>query len=183
MFLLQGGENKIVLVTGWENKIVDCSCYRVGKIRLFLLQGGENGGSCAGGFGVCCYFLAECGGTYSQNLTYWQKTSTTPCSINICKCQSDVCFIRLDFTSFDLHQPDSDLSPTTTLAGQCVEDMLTVASPGAPPAPPLCGTNTGYHMYVELQGTNCAQLTITQGTVTANREWDITISQIVCPGM
>ena len=173
MFLLQGG----------ENKIVDCSCYRVGKIRLFLLQGGGNGGSCAGGFGVCCYFLAECGGTYSQNLTYWQKTSTTPCSINICKCQSDVCFIRLDFTSFDLHQPDSDLSPTTTLAGQCVEDMLTVASPGAPPAPPLCGTNTGYHMYVELQGTNCAQLTITQGTVTANREWDITISQIVCPGM
>ena len=26
------------------------------KLALFQTQGGVNGGSCAGGFGVCCYF-------------------------------------------------------------------------------------------------------------------------------
>ena len=33
---------------------------------------------------------AACGGSYNQNLTYWSTTSTTPCTINICKCQEEV---------------------------------------------------------------------------------------------
>ena len=88
-------------------------------------QGGASGGQCAGGFGVCCYFLAECGRTYSQNLTYWTKTSgtaTSPCTINVCKCQQDVCFLRLDFNSFNLYQPNTDVTiANPTLAGQCVQ--------------------------------------------------------------
>ena len=88
-------------------------------------QGGASGGQCAGGFGVCCYFLAECGRTYSQNLTYWTKTSgtaTSPCTINVCKCQAEVCFLRLDFNSFNLYQPDTDTTAANpTLAGQCVQ--------------------------------------------------------------
>ena len=35
-------------------------------------------------------FQAACGGSYNQNLTYWSTTSTTPCTINICKCQEEV---------------------------------------------------------------------------------------------
>merc|ERR1719336_2211538 len=54
-----------------------------------LEKGGATGGTCAGGFGVCCYFIAECGRTYSQNLTYWSKTSTSPCNIQVCKCQTE----------------------------------------------------------------------------------------------
>ena len=88
-------------------------------------QGGASGGQCAGGFGVCCYFLAECGRTYSQNLTYWTKTAgtaTSPCTINVCKCQAEVCFLRLDFNSFNLYQPDTDTTAANpTLAGQCVQ--------------------------------------------------------------
>ena len=60
--------------------------------------------------------------------------------------------------------------------------MLTVSSPGAVPAPRLCGTNHGYHLYVEVGGEDCAQLSLTQGSIAATREWDITITQVVCPG-
>ena len=38
---------------------------------------------------------AACGGSYNQNLTYWSTTETTPCTINICKCQEEVRPLRL----------------------------------------------------------------------------------------
>ena len=63
-----------------------------------------------------------------------------------------------------------------------MQDVLTVSSPGAVPAPRLCGTNHGYHLYVEVGGEDCAQLSLTQGSIAATREWDITITQVVCPG-
>ena len=99
-------------------------CICIYEFIFFILQGGATGGTCAGGFGVCCYFLADCGSTYSQNLTYWSKTSSSssPCSINVCKCQQDVCFLRLDFNSFNLYQPNTDVTiANPTLAGQCVQ--------------------------------------------------------------
>ena len=96
-----------------------------------MFQGGSTGGTCAGGFGVCCYFIANCGRSYSQNLTYWTKTTTTPCTINVCKCQSEVCFLRLDFNSFNIYQPNTDLTVTNpTIASQCDQDVLTISSPG-----------------------------------------------------
>ena len=71
---------------------------------------------------MCCYFIASCGQSYSQNLTYWTKTSTTPCNIKVCKCQSDVCFLRLDFNSFNLYQPNTDTTlANPTLASQCIQ--------------------------------------------------------------
>ena len=80
---------------------------------------------------MCCYFIANCGRSYSQNLTYWTKTTTTPCTINVCKCQSEVCFLRLDFNSFNIYQPNTDLTVTNpTLASQCDQDVLTISSPG-----------------------------------------------------
>lgn len=68
------------------------------------------------------------------------------------------------------------------LAAAVPQDVLTVSSPGAVPAPRLCGTNHGYHLYVEVGGEDCAQLSLTQGSIAATREWDITITQVVCPG-
>lgn len=71
-------------------------------------------------------------------------------------------------------------------AGQCRHDYFTISSPGAPPQPVICGTmQSGTHLYVEMEGgegLGCAQLSITQGSITATRAWDITISQIICPG-
>ena len=43
---------------------------------------------------------AECGGTYSENSTYFDTTTTTPCTITICKCQPDICYLRLNYDSF-----------------------------------------------------------------------------------
>ena len=80
-----------------------------------------------------CPNQAACGGTYSQNLTYWSTTSTSPCSINVCKCQEEVtasdpilqphappsppppppsllqvCFLKLDFATMQLKGPETD---------------------------------------------------------------------------
>ena len=80
-----------------------------------------------------------------------------------------------------------------------MQDVLTISSPGAIPVPRLCGINNGYHLYVEMPGNicsirssiimfifiagdSCAQLSLTQGNIAATREWDITITQVVCPG-
>ncbi len=30
---------------------------------------------------------------YSK-VTYWHTTTTTPCTVKVCKCQTDICFIR-----------------------------------------------------------------------------------------
>ena len=67
-------------------------------------------------------------------MTYWHTTSTTPCSVKVCKCQADVCFIRsdlfaqmssfsernlivlilrLDMTRMELYPPNTDYSLTT----------------------------------------------------------------------
>ena len=133
---------------------------------------------------MCCYFIANCGRSYSQNLTYWTKTTTTPCTINVCKCQSEVCFLRLDFNSFNIYQPNTDLTVTNpTIASQCDQDVLTISSPGwlpvkpscnasdwsttgAIPVPRLCGVNNGYHLYVEMPGDDdsCAELSLTQAS-------------------
>ena len=61
----------------------------------------------------------------------WTKSTTTPCTINVCKCQSEVCFLRLDFNSFNIYQPNTDLTVTNpTIASQCDQDVLTISSPG-----------------------------------------------------
>ena len=40
----------------------------------------------------------------------------------VCKCQTEVCFIRLDFNSFNLYQPNTDTTiANPTLAGQCIQ--------------------------------------------------------------
>ena len=33
-----------------------------------------------------------------------------------------------------------------------------------------------------MPGDDCAELSLTQGSISATREWDITITQVVCPG-
>jgi len=45
----------------------------------------------------------DCGSTGSENCTYLMQTATdaltaNPCTYTICRCNSDICRIRLDFT-------------------------------------------------------------------------------------
>ena len=73
--------------------------------------GGSSSGSCASSFGVCCVFSLSCGSSSSQNNTYATMTSYTvssdpdPCTYTICKSNSDVCKLRIDFETFDIGKP------------------------------------------------------------------------------
>merc|ERR1711990_1277259 len=51
-------------------------------------KGGTNAGSCASGFGVCCTFTLSCGGSSSENCTYFDSSTsqgTGSCKAEICK--------------------------------------------------------------------------------------------------
>ena len=89
-------------------------------------RGGVNGGSCAGGYGVCCTckfglyifncidFAAiiiavqlSCGQMSSENCTYFQSSGSEvgQCRIKICPCSDNICQLRLDFQNFIINQP------------------------------------------------------------------------------
>jgi len=68
-------------------------------------SGGEALGSCAQGFGTCCYFeLRACGGTVTKNQTYLQNpsypasytiTADTTCTYTFTKITTSVCQVWL----------------------------------------------------------------------------------------
>jgi len=155
---------------------------------------GTASGSCADGYGVCCIFSINCGGTSSQNLTMFMSNNvaTGACSAEICKVNSDIVQLRLDFTSFVLSNPASGIatsfvllngasSPTAaglfyTINGQCTEDSFTVSSPGSVGSPEICGVNTGDHMYIDASDS-CNSLTFQIGDQTFTRQWNIKVTQ------
>jgi len=182
---------------------------------------GTSSGSCADGFGVCCTFvISTCGSSTSENVTYWTQPTTVSsgsCALTICPVTDDICSIRLDFTTFIITGPSTISQPEAnrragTPAGymengldnygvsftsNCLVDQFNVqgASPSTNP-PQLCGTNSGFHMYVEADTDRCNQATFffadaastsdvminAKGvnTLVSNRQWDITATQIEC---
>merc|ERR1711944_167438 len=70
-------------------------------------KGGTNGGSCASGFGVCCTFTIGCGGSTSENCTYFEYSgsNTGACNARVCKLSSAICQIRLDLDTFIITGP------------------------------------------------------------------------------
>ena len=85
------------------------------------------------------------------------------CSAEICKINSDIVQLRLDFTSFVISNPANGVGTSFallngersfdgvgvgvayTINGQCNEDSFTVTSPGSVGSPEICGVNTGDH--------------------------------------
>merc|ERR550532_1615270 len=136
-------------------------------------SGGTTDGTCANGYGVCCIFSIGCGGSASQNCTYFESSGTPSagqCSAQVCQCNNNICQMRLDFSTFVITGPSTITTPTTTysiLNGQiaaaggngathatrCLTDAFSV-SPAADYNPTICGTNTGEHMYIESD-TDC----------------------------
>jgi len=170
-------------------------------------KNGLNAGSCAQGFGVCCVFVANCGQSLAENCTYFSSSggeSAGACSIEICPCSTGICQMRLDFTQFVITGP----STSTTLAGfqlngrvssmgkgdgyalqtQCLTDTFTVRgqSTGQNNPPLICGTNTGEHMYAEMDQNNCNSLDFQLGgasgvgATSVDRKWTIKVTQIEC---
>jgi len=161
-------------------------------------KSGTSSGSCADGFGVCCTFLTtSCGGSTSENLTYWATVSggvtsaaQSTCGLTVCPMNDDICHLRLDFTTFVITGPNtlsifqtrrrigaapiSDIVDVTGEVGgtsyttNCLYD--TFSAQGASPSstpPEVCGTLTGTHMYVEADVDRCNLLQFTFSDVLA----------------
>ena len=57
---------------------------------------------------------ASCGESFSLNNTYIESSDgdTSPCKYTICKASSDICQLRLGFTTFDIAQPATTVGKT-----------------------------------------------------------------------
>jgi len=163
-------------------------------------KGGTNAGSCASGFGVCCTFTLNCGGTSAENLTYFDSSTsvnTGACRAKICKINTNICQIRLDFSTFVITGPStSSVSIGLMLAGefnpggkavadttQCLTDTFSITNQVSVPV--ICGTNTGYHVYLDASDA-CHSLDFQLGnvatgvTTAATRSWSIKVNQYAC---
>jgi len=170
------------------------TCYTASECTT---QGGTASGTCASSFGVCCVFNLACGGSTTQNNSYAIITeySTSsdkdPCSYTICRQNTDICKLRIDFDTMVLADPYT----TTTLTaaaevangprvGDCIYDTLTITNPGGSSPPIICGYNTGQHMFVPASETcNTINIDIDTGTTTTTRKWQIKVSQFACGNM
>lgn len=139
-------------------------------------------------------FEKSCGaGITSENTTYFTSTDRTlgqSCSLTVCKSQSDVCQLRLDFETFVLNNP---VTVTTLLGlaavgagafnnlGACITDSFSITNPGAKAPPVICGTNTGYHMYVPASD-QCNVLTSNFGSASTatTSAFTIKVTQVEC---
>jgi hypothetical protein len=144
-------------------------------------KGGTVNGNCAAGFGVCCTFaLSSCGSSVTQNITYIQNpsyptsyTTTGTCVYSVTPVSSDICQLRLDFDNFDLVE-------TTT--GVCT-DSLTISGPTGRNPMDLCGTLTGFHVYVENgRSTTATTFTFTTAS-TSGISWRAKVTQIECSSL
>eukprot|EP00094_Tigriopus_californicus_P013150 TCALIF_12717-PA protein Name:"Protein of unknown function" AED:0.00 eAED:0.00 QI:40/1/1/1/0.14/0.25/8/0/189 len=118
-------------------------------------RGGSPAGTCAQGFGVCCVFTLACGGTTSENCTYLVQAGISmptadQCTFTICKSSSNICRIKLDFTTFSIAGPTVGTASTLGNTnggsiGDCTEDSFSLTSPGNIGSPLICGVNTGQH--------------------------------------
>eukprot|EP00095_Tigriopus_kingsejongensis_P007971 maker-scaffold135_size322082-snap-gene-2.13 protein:Tk07971 transcript:maker-scaffold135_size322082-snap-gene-2.13-mRNA-1 annotation:"hypothetical protein KGM_18655" len=128
-----------------------------------------------------------CGGSSSENCTYLTQTSTTSsgsCVYNICKCSSNICRIRLDFTTFNIARPYEGTLEMAALSdagaiGDCTSDQFSVTSPGRAGTPVICGFNSGQHMIIDASA-DCHKAAFTLGSSTTSRSWDIKITQFSC---
>ncbi len=151
-------------------------------------KGGSSKGNCASGFGVCCVFTYSTTSqtTVNYNDTYLQNPGfpstygdTGTLSYTINKCSSDVCWLRLDFETFQTEGPaDTDETPS---GGACT-DMLTLTVSTGQQIPTLCGQLTGQHIYVDIGtgSSDTATLALAFTGTSTQRKWDVKVAQIPC---
>jgi len=172
------------------------TCYTAGECSS---KGGSAQGNCAAGFGVCCVFTVSATGasvrensTYIVNPGYPSNYATAgTISYKINKSSNDVCRIRLDYDVFALDVPTA--KGTSATSGQCATDVMTITTTDRTSTPTigaigtyghypyLCGTNTGYHSYIDMSclSTDSATLTFSLGN-TATNQWKIKVTQYSC---
>lgn len=165
-------------------------------------KGGMQSGNCASGFGVCCVFLNTGGATstITENRTRLRNSefpstataaTATTIAYTVNKMSSDICQLRLDFTTFIIAGPSNTVESIPAGAGTNCQDTLVITTTDvtawtSTPTGTLCGTLSGEHLYVDLTHTAADAATITLSTIAAvtpavgGRMWDIKTSQIEC---
>merc|ERR1711992_164719 len=103
-------------------------------------KGGTKSGNCASGFGVCCAFLntAAVSSSISENRTrlrntefpsYQTSTEAKNIVYTINKMSSDICQIRLDFSTFVIGGPANTVEQIAADAGtHCTSDSLIITT-------------------------------------------------------
>mmetsp|Transcript_40621 Transcript_40621/g.63788 ORF Transcript_40621/g.63788 Transcript_40621/m.63788 type:complete len:401 (-) Transcript_40621:129-1331(-) len=156
-------------------------------------SGGVKSGNCAAGFGVCCVTtMKTCGSTISNNCTYVQNPNYpsafngTTCTYSVKQSDTNICQIRLDYLTFSIQGPNL----AQTGQARCDIDNWTItgtnnqatgtSTKNNPPV--ICGLATGQHIYMDVGGSNNAniQLAFSGTGTTADRKWNIKVSQIPC---
>ncbi|XP_062550468.1 uncharacterized protein LOC134215262 [Armigeres subalbatus] len=173
--------------------------HTIGRIANTLCTG-SNGllgtcqvkGECAanGGIGMgtcstlstqatCCVYRATCGGSGSQNITYFQNSGYPApyngggsCVYTVIPPDNTICQLRIDFTQFTLSQPNAD--------GLCTIDNIQISG-GSSRVPVICGDNNGQHVYVAFSGTSPIKITVaTTASTSLKRVWNLQLSLISC---
>ena len=135
-----------------------------------------------------------------QNPGFPSTTSDTgSVTWTIDKCQCDVCWLRLDFDTFNILGTGAT---TETDGGVCLDD-LTITSTNPNTIPTICGQNAGQHsessdsflsnlvqlhlhatLYVDVgdQCSDSATLTFNFDATdaTTGRSWEIKVTQVEC---
>jgi len=162
--------------------------------------GGTALGSCAQGFGTCCYYhLRACGGSVTNNQTYLQSpswpdsytiSSDKTCTYTFYKISTNVCQIRLDFAQFELGPPISN-NVKCAESGTVTDYVSLVHSAGTTTREEtthLCGYNTGYHVYLDMGAVGTSPSTNayiefkldSTNWASYARKWNVMASQIEC---
>ncbi|XP_068213607.1 uncharacterized protein [Palaemon carinicauda] len=140
--------------------------------------GGSVIGTCAKGFGTCCYKAITCGGSSSSNCTYLVSPNypgsyneARSCSMSITR-GSGICQLRLDFKEFTSSQPDD--------FGVCNEDRFTVNEERKFTF--LCGNApTDWHFYLDVNGkSNPTVFNFDTSSVSFDRKFKIKVTMIEC---
>jgi len=161
---------------------------------------GEVQGSCARGFGGCCFIrIQACGGDVRYNQTYVQNpdypsatmaisaTEDRECVYRFYPPSSDTCNVRLDFAEFVMGPPDPKSSTWKCERGET--DYVTVehADGNMRSGIHLCGHNTGHHVYLDMgtpsSSPGYAELKLFLDSTnyqTFSRTWNILASFIDC---
>ena len=90
-----------------------------------LAKGGSPQGSCASGFGVCCYFEYMCSAHTMENGTYFVNPATpqSMCHLMITRINNDICQIRLELDVFEIAGPNEKVTKNLQNLVQCSRKM------------------------------------------------------------
>lgn len=180
-----------------DNMNMNGTCYTAEECTD---RNGVASGSCAEGYGVCCIITLTCGSTTSENCTYLQQMASmnpatdpspagaTSCTYTICPRDSTINRIRFNMQVFQIDgpvgipatettgEPTAAAATTIPAVGTCNSDTFVVSGTQGP-YPVICGMNTGQHMIVDTDGTECVNAVFAFGGNTNSRAYTIHVMQ------